>query len=134
VSIAIYRCRVRVPALTTLDAQSLVCRSYFHEVVIGSSTGSQIEGTQSSFSVFVLLASAGAPGVPSAGVQKVSNYVAAKHYKYILRAHVLPTFGVYQDKLKLQGNGVHRGDQLLTALMVQKSLARVGSVTYAYGI
>jgi hypothetical protein len=68
----------------------LVCRSYFHEVVIGSS---QIEGTQSSFSVFVLPASAEAPGVPLEGVEQVSNYVAAKHYKYILKAHVLPTLG-----------------------------------------
>ncbi len=68
-------------------------RSYFHELVIGTSTGSQIEGTQSSFSVFVLLKSAEAPGVPLEGVEKVSNYIAAKRYKYILRAHVLPTLG-----------------------------------------
>jgi len=93
VSIAIYRCGVGVPARTTLGLQSLVWRSYFHELVIGSSSGSQIEGTQSSFSVFVLLKSAEASGVPLAGVEKVSNYVAAKHCKYILRAHVLPTWG-----------------------------------------
>jgi hypothetical protein len=60
-----------------------VWRSYFHELVMGSSTGSQIEGAQSSFSVFVLLKSAEASGVPLQGVEKVSNYVAAKHYKYL---------------------------------------------------
>ena len=55
-----------------------------------SSTGSQVEGTQSSFSVLVLLLSAEAPGVPFEGVEKVSNYVAAQRYKYIFLGLIAP--------------------------------------------
>jgi cell filamentation protein, protein adenylyltransferase len=41
---------------------------------------SQIEGTQSSFSDFLLFENEGAPGVPLDDVQEVSNYVAAMNH------------------------------------------------------